>query len=371
MIRPVRSSHRRRAAGTVPSVAATPSSLGFAMPPECWPHTRTWMSYPPLGTYLRADGRPVGEAWAAVANAVVKFEPVTMLVPPEAASEAGRLLDPRIAQVPCPLDDAWFRDSGPTFLLGPSGELGAVRWRFNAWGHDGDPPVAQDIAAGDRASAQTGASVFASRLVNEGGAICVDGEGTVLATESVQLHDRRNPGWTREEVEGELCAMLGCTKVIWLATGLTGDMQGYGTHGHVDLLAAFVAPGLVVVHHQPDPQHPDHEVMVENVGRLRGSTDARGRQLQLVEVDAPTNRWEGGVPLDCSYVNFSFVNGGAVLCGFNDPPADEAAAETFARLLPGRRLEVVPALDIFRYGGGVHCITQQEPAPPTGRPAPA
>lgn len=350
-------------------LAATPASLGFAMPPEWWPHTRTWMAYPPFGTYLRADRRPVGEAWAGVANAVVGFEPVTMLVPPEAAEEAGRLLDPRVTQVHCPLDDAWFRDSGPTFLLDRTGALGAVRWRFNAWGQAGDPPVALDVAAGDRAAVETGAAVFASRLVNEGGAICVDGEGTVLATESVQLHDRRNPGWTRDEVESELCAMLGCTTVVWLATGLTGDMQGYGTHGHVDLLAAFVAPGLVVVHRQPDPEHPDHEVMAENVGRLRAATDARGRELQLVEMDAPTNRWEGGVPLDCSYVNFSFVNGGAVLCGFDDPPADRAAAETFARLLPGRRLEVVPALDIFRYGGGVHCITQQEPALPEGRPA--
>ena len=193
-----------------------------------------------------------------------------MLVPPDVADEAARLLDPRVEQVPCPLDDAWFRDNGPTFLLGPGGELGAVRWRFNAWGHAGNPPVANDIAAGDEAAALAEARVFASRLVNEGGAICVDGEGTVLATESVQLHDRRNPGWSREAVEAELCAMLGATKVIWLATGLVGDMQGYGTHGHVDLLAAFVAPGLVVVHRQPDPQHPDHAVMAENVGPAAG-----------------------------------------------------------------------------------------------------
>ena len=145
-------------------------------------------------------------------------------------------------------------------------------------------------------------------------------------------------------------------------------MQGHGTHGHVDLLAAFVAPGLVVVHRQPDPQHPDHAVMAENTGRLRAALDARGRRLELVELDAPVNRWEGGVPLDCSYVNFSFVNGGAVLCAFDDPDADDAAAATFARLLPGRRLVAVPALDLFRYGGGVHCITQQQPAPPARRP---
>jgi len=212
------------------------------------------------------------------------------------------------------------------------------------------------------AAERAGADIFASRLVNEGGGICVDGEGTVLATDTVQLDPRRNPGWSRADVEAELGATLGCSTVVWLARGLTADMQGYGTNGHIDILAAFARPGVVLVHRQPDPQHPDHEVMAENLGRLRAATDARGRPFEIVEIDAPRNRWVGDVPLDCSYINFSFVNGGLVLCTFDDAAADDAAAATFARLFPGRRIATVPALPLFEKGGGVHCITQQQPA---------
>jgi agmatine deiminase len=343
-------------------VDGTPAAAGFVMPAEWERHERTWMAWPPLESYLRDDGHGAGIAWAGVANAVVAFEPVTMLVPPDAADEAAALLDARVERITCPLDDAWFRDTGPTFLLDEHGRLGAALWQFNGWGQQPWSRWEQDLAARDVVAARTRAIGRRSTLVNEGGAICVDGVGTVLVTDTVQLDPLRNPGWTRADVEDELRTALGVTTVIWLARGLTGDMQGYGTKGHVDLLAAFVEPGVVVVHRQPDLSHPDHEVMTENVGRLRAARDARGRPLDLVEVDAPHNRWEAGVPLDCSYINFAFVNGGAVLCGFDDPLADAAALATFARLLPGRRLVQVPALDLFRKGGGVHCITQQQPA---------
>ena len=244
-----------------------------------------------------------------------------------------------------------------------------MRWRFNAWGWPGHPPVQQDVAAGDAVAAAAGAATFASRLVNEGGAICVDGEGTVLATESVQLHDRRNPGWSKDDVERELCSMLGCRKVVWLATGLTGDMQGHGTHGHVDLLAAFVAPGLVVVHRQPDPEHPDHAVMAENVGRLRGATDARGRRLELVELDAPVNRWEDGrAPrLQLRELLVRQRRGRAVRLR-RPGGRRRRRPRPSPGCYPAGQLVAVAALDLFRYGGGVHCITQQQPAPPAPRP---
>ena len=316
----------------------------------------------------------MADPWARpgrrVANTVVDFEPVTMLVPPDVADEAARLLDPRVDRLACPLDDAWLRDSGPTFLLGPEGRLAAARWQFNAWGWPGDPPVQQDIAAGDAVAARAGAVTFASRLVNEGGAICVDGEGTVLATESVQLSDQPQPRLVegRRRAGAVLDARLparssGSSPASPATCRATAPMVTSTCWRRSSHRASSSCTA------NPIPSTPDHAVMAENVGRLRGATDARGRHLELVELDAPVNRWEGGVPLDCSYVNFSFVNGGAVLCAFDDPAADDAAAATFAGLLPGRRLVPVPALDLFRYGGGVHCITQQQPAPRAPSPA--
>ena len=262
--------------------------MTVTMPPEWCPHSRTWMGWPPTGGYIReADGGSDVAAWAAVAAAVVNFEPVSMLVPPEQRDEARAALDPRVELVEVPLDDAWLRDIGPTFVHDASGGLVAVDWVFNGWGHSSES-FELESQIGQFVARQAGAPVLASSLVNEGGGICVDGEGTVIITETVQLHEKRNPGWTKHRVEDELAATLGVSKVIWLKRGLTGDMQefrpGVGTNGHVDVLAAFARPGVVLVHGQSDPDHPDHTVMSENVERLRSTTDAKGRQLQIVPI---------------------------------------------------------------------------------------
>jgi agmatine deiminase len=202
---------------------------------------------------------------------------------------------------------------------------------------------------------------FASRLINEGGGIHVDGEGTVLVTETVQLGEGRNSDWTREEVEAELHAFLGTTKAIWLPRGLTRDYDEFGTRGHIDIVASFVRPGVVVAHVQPDPSHPDHEVCRELVAILRAATDARGRRLEVIELPAPTVLLdEEGEPVDYSYINHYVANGAVILCAFADP-RDEEAAAILAEAYPGRTVELVDAREIFANGGGIHCITQQQP----------
>nr|BFE80724.1 hypothetical protein GCM10020093_033250 [Planobispora longispora] len=190
----------------------------------------------------------------------------------------------------------------------------------------------------------------------------MDGEGTVIVTETVQLGEKRNPGWTKERVEDELRARLGVEKVIWLPRGLTADYGRYGTSGHVDLLASFARPGVVLCHVQPDPSHPDHEVTRENLAILRSSTDAKGRPLEVVELLAPETTEADGELVDYSYINHYLANGLALLCSFDDP-RDAEAAEIFAKLFPGRAIESVDARDIFALGGGIHCITQQQPRP--------
>lgn len=343
------------------------------MPAEWQPHARTWMSWPTLDGYVRTLDEDGSGAWAATANALVGFEPVTMLVPPGLLGEARTRLDPRVELVECELDDAWLRDNGPTFTLddgADSGVLGAVHWRFNGWGA-GEEGTRHDAAAGGFVAGCAGAGVVGSALVNEGGAIAVDGEGTVIVTESVQLHDARNPGWTREEVEAELRARLGVEMVIWLPQGLTLDMHAVrptlGTNGHVDIVAAFARPGLLLVHRQPDPAHPDAAVMAAVMDVLRSAVDARGRRFSFEFLDAP-HGGGGGELHDHSYVNFAWANGGLVMGAFGDEQADAAARAVFERVLPGRRVTAVDARPIFAKGGGVHCITQHQPA---SRSAPA
>lgn len=333
------------------------------MPAEWEPHVRTWMSFPPSGGYIATEDPDALDAWVATANAVAAFEPVTLLVDPADRGSVAAQVRPEVDVVEAALDDGWLRDSGPTFVVDETGALAAVHWVFNAWG--GIQPHGADARIGATVAEAAGVRVIDSPLVNEGGGIAVDGEGTVIVTETVQLHDRRNPGWTREAVEQELARTIGAATVIWLERGLMGDMQRYrpglGTNGHVDVLAAFVRPGVVVVHGQPDPHHHDHEVMAENVRRLRAARDARGRALEIVTIDAPRDTVIDGVSIDHSYINFSFVNGGVVMSVYGDDEADARAVQVLAELLPGRRIATVDAAPIFRNGGGVHCITQQQP----------
>ncbi|MBW5251644.1 agmatine deiminase family protein [Streptomyces sp. P01-B04] len=331
------------------------------MPPEWAPHERTWMAWPgPNPTFASAaelDG--ARRAWAAVAHAVRRFEPVTMVVGPGQEDSARALLGPDIELALRPLDDAWMRDIGPTFVT-DGHELAAVDWTFNGWGAQGWARWERDRHIARSVAGLAGVPVHGSPLVNEGGAIHVDGEGTVLLTETVQLGRERNPDWSREQVEAEVHARLGTEKAIWLPRGLSGDYGTYGTLGHVDIVAAFVRPGTVVVHVQPDPAHPDHGITRETVRILRAATDAKGRALEVVEVLAPTVLRAGGEWVDYSYINHYLCNGGVVLCAFGDP-RDELAAGIFRRLFPTRTVTLVDARAIFAGGGGIHCITQQQP----------
>ena len=339
-------------------MTSTPAADGFYMPAEWEPHTRTWMSWPVEEYVLEPEGVGFG-AWSAVANMIVKYEPLTMMVDPSQVESARRFLDPAVEILEQPLDDSWMRDSGTTFLVDGKGGLAGVDWTFNGWGIA--PHYEKDDKIAARAISEAGAKRYRSGMVNEGGGIHVDGEGTVLITETVQLHDKRNPDWTKEQVEAELRAHLGVEKVIWFPRGLTSDYGQYGTNGHVDLLASFIRPGLVVCHVQPDSSHPDYEVSKELLAVLHGTKDARGRDLEVIEVLAPEVLEYDGKPVDYSYINHYLANGLTLLGSFDDP-RDADAAELFAKLYPERKVEQVDAVNIFRYGGGIHCITQQQPA---------
>lgn len=333
------------------------------MPAEWAPHERTWMAFPPPNqTFVEGEGlAEAREAWARVANTLVAYEPVTMLVGVGQRAAAERLLHPKVELLEVPLDDAWVRDSGPTFVH-DDGVLVAVDWVFNGWGAQSWASWDDDQHVARRIAEAAGHPAESSPMVMEGGGFHVDGEGTVLLTETVQLDPQRNLGWTRERVEAEVHARLGTSTAIWLPRGLTRDYDRFGTRGHVDLLATFLRPGVVAVHVQPDPGHPDHAVSAEAVELLRASTDAADRRLEVVELLAPEQRWDDdGEPLDYSYINHYVANGVVLLCAFDDP-RDAQAAEVLHRAYPGKTVELVDARVIFANGGGIHCITQQQPA---------
>lgn len=348
----------------------TPAADGFSMPAEWVDHEQTWMAWPTSNeTFGDGDAAEDGDgdlhaarvAWGRVADTIARYEPVTMVTNLGESQTVARYVERPLTIVERPLDDAWMRDIGPTFLTDGQGGLAAADWVFNGWGAQEWASWDRDRDIAEHVIELSGAKRYASRMVNEGGGIHVDGEGTVMITETVQLDRGRNPGWTKEQVEEELRAYLGVEKVIWLPRGLTRDYERYGTRGHIDIVASFARPGVVLCHTQPDPAHPDHEVGKENAALLRTATDARGRRLEVVEIPAPTVLTEEGHGwVDYSYINHYVANGAVVLCGFDDP-RDAENAETFAKLFPGRTIELVDARGIFANGGGIHCITQQQP----------
>ena len=337
--------------------------MAWTMPAESAPQERLWMAFPhgPNAGDTPAEARAAHEAWAAVANTASEFEPVTMVVDADERDDARRLLSSAVTIVEAPLDDAWMRDIGPTFVLDDDGRLGAVDWVFNGWGAQDWASWEHDARIGSLVAEHAGATRIPSQLVNEGGGIHVDGSGTVLLTETVQRDPGRNPGISRAEVEAELARTIGATHPIWLPRGLTRDYERYGTRGHVDLVAGLVGVGTVLVHRQVDEEHPDAAVSREIERVLADAVDASGRSLEIVPLPAPATLRDAEGWVDWSYVNHVVVNDGVIACGFGEPAADAAAREVLEAVYPGRRAVTVDAREIFARGGGIHCITQQQP----------
>jgi agmatine deiminase len=322
------------------------------------------MAWPSQGYTLGDTEEEVEKArrtWAAVANAVVEFEPVRMVVVPADAAVARRYLHPEVELVPTALDDAWMRDIGPTFVLGDDGRLGAVDWVFNGWGAQSWASWEHDSKIGAFVAMQTPAELIPSSLVNEGGGIHVDGLGTVLLTETVQLDPGRNPSLTRADVEAELARTIGATHAIWLPRGLTRDYDEFGTRGHVDIVATIPSPGVILLHDQEDPAHPDHALTRELRELLSDARDARGERFEIIGVPAPKTLADDEGPVDWSYINHLVVNDAVIACTYDDPQ-DDRALGVLADAYPGRRVVGVDARALFDRGGGIHCITQQQPA---------
>lgn len=341
--------------------------MSWIMPAETARHERTFMAFPCEGPTLGENENEKAEgyaAWSGTALAVAEFEPVTMVVDPAEMRRAKNMLGSDIELLEAPVDEFWMRDHGPTFVVDPQrpSVLGAVSWVFNGWGAHEWAQWEKSAQHGRIIADAVGAELITSDLVNEGGGIHVDGEGTVLVTETVQLDPRRNPNATRESVEAELARTIGATNTIWLPRGLTRDYEEFGTNGHIDIIATIVSPGTILVHSQPNSAHPDHRVMPEIRAAVEASTDAQGRAWNIIDVPAPSAVNDADGVVDWSYINHLVVNDGVIACGFDDPLADARAKEILSEAYPGRTVVTVDARPIFARGGGVHCITQQQPA---------
>jgi agmatine deiminase len=331
------------------------------MPAETAAHERTVMCWP-----ARRDlyGELIADAEAAhaeVARTIAAYEPVTMIAPPGAGAKAQERCGGGVDVIELPIDDSWFRDTGPIYVVSGDGSRRvALDWGFNAWGGKFSP-WDDDAAIARRWAEYAGHEVRSVPMVLEGGSVAVDGEGTLVTTEQCLLHPNRNPQLTRSQIEHELRTELGVTTVVWLPHGLALDDD---TDGHVDNVAAFPRPGTMVIQGCDDEAADDWLRGNVNQRCALGTTDAAGRPLEVVVVPVLPYTEVGGVRVAVPYLNFYAGNGFVVVpvCGH---AADADMVAVIADQYPGRDTIAVDVGAILAYGGGgIHCITQQIPALP-------
>jgi len=355
----------------------TPAADGFHMPAEFEPHTGAWMLWPERPSNWRLGAKPAQAAFAAVATAIATGEPVTVGASRAQFVNARATLPEAIRVVEISSDDAWMRDVGPTFVVDRRGAVRGVDWVFNAWGGINGGlhfPWDQDDLVARKVLEIEGRDRYRAPFVLEGGAIHVDGEGTLITTEECLLNPNRNPHLDKGQLELLLHEYLGVTNVIWLGKGVVDDE----TSGHVDNLCCFARPGEVVLTWTDDKRDPQYRVSFDAYERLSQVRDARDRRLKIHKLQQPgplrrtreearhLDAVEGQKPraagerLAGSYVNFYIANS-TIVMPLLDPKHDRAAMRTLARIFPERRLIGVQAREILLGGGNIHCITQQVP----------
>lgn len=362
----------------VSTINSTPKKDGFRMPGEYELHEGTWMLWPTRTDTWRAGAKPAQKAYVEVAKAISQFEPVTVCVGTEQFENARALLPDEIRVVEISSNDAWMRDIGPTFVKNDKGEVRGVDWTFNAWGGldeglyfpwDQDSLVKRKVLEIEKIDRYD-----ASDITLEGGAIAVDGDGTLITTEECILNKNRNPLLSKEEIENKLSDYLSIDKIVWLKNGLLGDE----TDGHVDEVLFFVNPGEVAISWTDNPDHPQYKVLQTVYNQLKNETDAKGRKFKIhkihlpeqiklseeesKEIDFDVNSYERSSESTfiATYINCYLCNGAVIIPSFNDPQ-DEVALEKFKEMFPNRKIVPVYTREVSVGGGNIHCITQQQP----------
>lgn len=361
------------------------------MPAEWEPHSCCWMGWPERPDNWRNNGVHGQRVFATVASAISRFEPVTVCASAAQWENACSLLPKHIRVVEMSINDSWFRDTGPTFVIRNTtanaehavSSVAGIDWTFNSWGgvDEGcykdwnlDLLVARKILAIEKLPR------FPQSMILEGGSIHVDGEGTCLTTEECLLNKNRNPHLSKEQIENELKAYLGVRKIIWLPRGLLGDED---TNGHIDNMCCFVKPGVVLLSWTDDLSDEQYERSFEALSILENTSDASGRKIQVIKLHVPgplymTDEEAAGIVQDgeakprpsgtrlaASYVNFYIANGAIITPQFGDKKWDEEAIRVLSLAFPNHEVVGIEgAREIVLAGGNIHCITQQQPTGP-------
>jgi len=340
----------------------TPAQLGFSMPAEWAKHDSTWLSWPknPLTFPLEIVAK-VEAAYVAMIEALAAGERVDLLVDDARTEDRVRsmLSAKNVAFHRLKSADVWMRDYGPIFVRkgGRGREVAATKWEFNAWGGKYDD-LLPDNETGLEVARSTGLRIFEPGIVLEGGSIDANGRGSLLTTEQCLLNKNRNPELGKAQLERLLHDYLGVDAVVWLGEGVAGD----DTDGHVDDIARFVDEDTVVCMSEPDPGDVNYAALKRDRAMLAGHKDKAGRRLEVIPIEMPRAVEGDGSRLPASYANFYIGNSAVLVPVFGDARRDSAALETLSECFQGRRIVPVDCRELVYGFGGIHCVSQQQPA---------
>ena len=359
---------------------STPKADGFRMPGEFEPQSHVWMIWPERTDVWRDKAIPGQRAFVEVASAIAKFTPVTLLTSTAQLDNSRRQLPSHVNVLEMPSNDSWARDSGPSFVINDDGELRAVDWQFNAYGGLEEglyDPWDDDDKLPERLSDHLGIDRYRASIVCEGGAIHVDGQGTLMTTRDCVLNANRNPGMSLGGIEQALGDYLNIDKIVWLDCPMEEE-----TDGHVDQLVAFARPGEVMLTWTDDPENAYYDIVRKAYDDLMSETDAQGRKFQIHKLYQPEPMFltadeaagleqedvvfprEAGFPIADCYINYLITNNGIIVPTFDQPEADNLALSILSEVFPRHQVVAVPSREIGIGGGLIHCITQQQPGAP-------
>jgi agmatine deiminase len=336
------------------------------MPAEWAPHAATWLAWPHKEASWPGNFAPIPRLYARLVRTLAEYEHVNILagghsvpggvsVHHKAERAVGDIKNVTLWDIPT--NDAWVRDHGPTFLVGPTDQPRAlVDWGYNAWGGK-YPPFDLDDAVPQHIARRQGRRLFSPGIIMEGGAIDPNGRGTILTTEQCLLNKNRNPQLSKADVEQYLCEYLGATNILWLASGIVGD----DTDGHIDELARFINETTVVAPLEDNESDENYAPLRENFDRLKSMRDQDGKPLEVVPLPMPQPMFYDDQRLPACYCNFYIANG-VVIAPVYDDPADARVLDLLRSLFVGREVIGLPARELVWGLGAFHCITQQEPA---------
>lgn len=317
-------------------------------PAEWETHKATWMAWP-CRTEIWTNGLEKAQlAFAEVANTIADYEPLFMLVKPEHKSFATKKLSSSVTLVEMAIDDSWTRDTAPIWIE-ENGQAVALDFQFNAWGNKFSP-YGNDAKVAENIIKYTGCQSRKFDMVLEGGAVHSNGKGILLTTKECLLNPNRNPSLTQQQIEAVLLEQFGAERVVWLDKGVAGDVD---TDGHIDNIACFVDEDLVISQNC-DKLSENYSIYEENRAILKE------HNIKLVEISEPEARYEDGLRAPLSYINFYIANDAIIMPSFGCKQDDEAKS-VLTDLFPRRSVHQIDANEILVGGGGIHCITMQQP----------